>query len=587
LREQDISQINARRRGYAIAPEANELVQAAAACRSYFLTAAAFSLAINLLYLAPSLYMMQVYDRVIPSSSVVTLVMLTLVLLMSLAALGALDCVRAMVLTRASMRLDRLLGTRVVAATIEASVPRGGLAGMQPLKDFDSFRQCITGSGAHAAFDLPWTPIYILIIGCLHPALGFFAFVCAAALGSMALLNEVSVRKVLGEANDAAGWTYQLTDMSLRNAQVIQAMGLLPGLLLRWSESRNYALARQQVASERAAVMMAAIKFLRLAMQSGILGLGAYLAIEQMSSVGAVFAASILLGRALQPVEQIVGTWRSFVAGRAAYLRLRALLEAVPTGTHALTLPRPAGRLTVEKLGFTARGASRPILHGLSFGLEPGETCCIIGPSGAGKSTLARHLVGVVPPSTGAVRLDGADVTHYPPHTLGSHIGYLPQDIELFADTIAANIGRFKDGEDGKIVEAARIAGVHERILRLPNGYETSIGEGGAILSGGFRQRIGLARAVFGDPSFVVLDEPSSNLDTEGDAALAACIQYLKRRGTTVVIISHRPATIGLMDKLLVVQGGTASTFGPRREVLARLARSVPMHVVRGEAGGA
>lgn len=573
-------QARARMHGLAAPAKSNELHRVLGECRRYFVTAGIFSLAINLLYLAPPLYMMQVYDRVIPSSSIVTLAMLTFVLILALGALGALDGVRSLILTRAGMRIDRMLGTRVVGAAVEASVPRGGLAGLHPLKDFDTFRHCITGSGIHAAFDVPWTPIYILIIAVLHPALGAFALACVLVLIGMALLNERHAGKTQGESSELASETYHLTEMTMRNAHVVHAMGLMPGLLQRWSETRNAALARQQVASERAAIMMSTIKFLRLSMQSGILGLGAYLAIERWASVGAVFAASILLGRALQPVEQIVGAWRGFVSGKAAYRRLNALLEAVPVSKPALVLPRPLGRVTVEGLGFAPPGSSRPLLHGVSFDLAPGEVCCVIGPSGAGKSTLARHLVGVVPPSVGVVRLDGADVARYPRHTLGRHIGYLPQDIELFADTIAANIGRFQTNQDARIVEAARAAGVHDLILHLPNGYGTYIGEGGAVLSGGYRQRVALARAIFGDPSFVVLDEPSSNLDTEGDAALASCVSYLKKKGTTVLIVSHRPATINLADKLLVVNGGTSCNFGSRGDVLAELAKNVRMRVV-------
>jgi ATP-binding cassette subfamily C protein len=558
--------------------KSDELRRVFWACRSYFVAAALFSLAINLLYLAAPLYMLQVYDRVISSASHVTLVMLTIALLMAFIALAGLDTVRARVLTRASIRLDRLLAGRVVAATVELSM--SGAARSQPLRDFDTFRQFITGPGIHAIFDLPWAPIYIAVIFVLHPALGFFAFGAAVLLVLMALISEWLVREPLTQSNDAAARNYSFTEMSLRNAEVVQAMGMMGGLLQRWGRDRNRVLERQATASDRAASMQAIIRFLRLSMQSVILGLGAYLVIERSVTVGAMFAASILLGRALQPVEQIVGSWRGLVAAQGAFRRIKALLQATPLRDPALALPRPQGKLAVDSLGYAVPGGSRPILRNVAFRIEPGEALGVIGPSGAGKSTLARHVVGVLKPSAGSVRIDGAEVSQWPSESLGQHIGYLPQDIELFADTVAANISRFQPGRDAEVVQAAQLAGVHEMILRLPNGYETQVGEGGAVLSGGYRQRIGLARAVFGSPSLVVLDEPSSNLDSDGDAALGDCITQLRLQGTTVVIISHRPSTLNSVDKILVLRDGVAEMFGPRGEVMARLTRSVPVKAV-------
>lgn len=552
--------------------------------QGYFVTAAIFSLAINLLYLAGPLYMLQVYDRVISSSSEITLIMLTVALLLTLAALAGLDVVRARVLTRTSIRLDRNIASRVITAIIERSANLGA-ARSHLLRDFDTFRQFITGTGVHAILDLPWTPIYIAVIFGLHPSLGAFALGCSIVLILMAVLNEWIVKPPLSESNEAATRNYNFTEMSLRNTEVVRAMGMTAGLLKRWSRDRNRMLERQVTASDRAATMQSLIRFLRLSMQSLILGLGAYLVIERLTTVGAMFAASILLGRALQPVEQIVGSWRGLVSARGAFLRLRELLAASPTQEPRLTLARPDGRLSVEGLSYVAPGSPKPILRGITFQIEPGEVLGIIGPSGAGKSTLARHIVGVQAPSAGAVRIDGADVSTWIKSSLGEHLGYLPQDVELFADTVAANIGRFSDGADTDIILAARMAGVHEMILRLPEGYDSHVGEGGAILSGGYRQRIGLARAAYGNPSLVVLDEPSSNLDSDGDAALADCIMQLKKRGTTVVLISHRPATIGVVDKILVLREGVAEMFGPRAEILARLTRPVPIHAVRETAG--
>jgi PrtD family type I secretion system ABC transporter len=527
--------------------------------------------------------MLQVYDRVISSASEVTLVMLTIALLMAFLALAGLDAVRARVLTRASIRLDQNIAARVMTAIIDRSASFGG-ARSQLLRDFDTFRQFVTGMGIHAIFDLPWAPIYIAVIFMLHPALGAFALGCSILLVLMALLNEWIVKPPLSESSEAASRNYSFTEMSLRNTEVVRAMGMTDGLLKRWGRDRNRMLERQVTAGDRAATMQSIIRFLRLSMQSIILGLGAYLVIEQVSTVGAMFAASILLGRALQPIEQIVGSWRNLASARGAFLRVRDLLAANPLSESGTSLPRPAGRLSVEALTFVPPLGPRPILRGVSFGIEPGEVLGVIGPSGAGKSTLARHLVGVLKPSAGAVRLDGSDVSIWARRSLGRHLGYLPQDIELFADTIAANVNRFQEGNDPEVMLAAQMAGVHEMILRLPNGYDTQVGEDGAVLSGGYRQRIGLARAVYGNPSLVVLDEPSSNLDAEGDAALTDCIMQLKRCGTTVVIISHRPGTLGVVDKILVLRDGVAEMFGPRAEIMARLTRAVPVHAVQGTA---
>jgi len=560
-------------------PKSDEIRRTLRACSSYFVTAASFSLAINLLYLAAPLYMLQVYDRVISSASEVTLVMLTLALLMAFIALAGLDAVRARVLTRASLRLDRLMAGRIMTAIIERAPLLGG-ARSQFLRDFDTFRQFVTGMGIHAIFDLPWAPIYIAVIFLLHPLLGSFALGSSVLLVTMAFVNEWVVRPPLSESNEAATRNYTFTEMSLRNTEVVQAMGMTEGLLQRWGRDRNRMLERQVTASDRAATMQSIIRFLRLSMQSLILGLGAYLVIERAATVGAMFAASILLGRALQPVEQIVGSWRNLISARSAFHRVRDLLNANPLRDAKLELPRPLGALGVEGLTYVPPGVPRPILRGISFQIDPGELLGIVGPSGAGKSTLARHIVGVLAPSAGAVRLDGADVWLWPRSSLGQHVGYLPQDIELFADTVANNISRFQTGQDEAVIEAAKMAGVHELILRLPNGYDTLVGEGGAILSGGYRQRIALARAVFGNPSLVVLDEPSSNLDSDGDAALTDCVISLRQRRATVVIISHRPATIGVVDKLLVIRDGIAEMFGPRGEIMAKLTRPIPMQAV-------
>jgi ATP-binding cassette subfamily C protein len=548
------------------------------ACRHYFLIAAGFSLAINLLYLASPLYMLQIYDRVVTSGSQTTLVMLTIVLLAAFLALAGLDLMRAWVLTRASVRLDRLLSSRIVAASVEASSPNGSKS--QAIRDFDTFRQVITGSGIHALFDMPWSPIYIGIIFLLHPWLGFFALGSSLLLIAMAVINEYLVRSPLKQANDLATANYNFTEMSLRNSEVVRAMGMVDGLIRRWGRDRNLALRRQAEASDRAALMSGTIRFLRLTMQSLILGLGAYLVIERQTTAGSMFAASLLLGRGLQPVEQIVGLWRSLILARAALARVRKLVDGDARNERSFNLPKPTGKISVEQVSFAIPSAQKVLLRDVSFRLEAGEALGIVGPSGAGKSTLARHLAGIMQPSRGTVRLDGADMSHWGRDALGDHVGYLPQDIELFSDTVAANIGRFKTNVDQEVIEAARLAGVHEMIIRLPQGYETQIGEGGAVLSGGYRQRIALARAVFGTPNLIILDEPSSNLDADGDRALSDCAIELKRRGSTVIIVSHRPSTLANVDKILLLRDGAVEAFGMRNEIVALLnQRQAPMAV--------
>ncbi|MEO6394932.1 MAG: type I secretion system permease/ATPase [Devosia sp.] len=547
-----------------------ELDDALAACRSYLLAAGGFSFAINLLYLASPISMLQVYNRVVSSGSQVTLVLLTAILLSAFAALAALDGVRARILSRMGVKLDRLLADKVLSAAFRS--PGGNRA--QALRDFDTFRHFVSSPSLSALLDLPWVPLYVAAAFLLHPVLGWFTLGASVILLALAVANEFLQSRALREAGEAAGKSQSFIEMSLRNAEVVSAMGMLPGLLARWRQDRNLVILKQTQAADRAGSVGGAIRFLRLSMQSLALGLGALLAIEQLVSLGAMFAATFLLGRAVQPIEQIVGSWRNIVSARAAYRRLKELFDQSPPADARLSLPRPDGALAVEGLHYALPKTTRLVLRQIGFVLSPGEALGIIGPSGAGKSTLARLLVGVLKPSQGAVRLDGADIRNWPEAEVGRHIGYLPQDIELFADSVAANISRFQSGMDAEVIRAAEMAGVHDMIQRLPDGYNTQVGEGGAVLSGGYRQRIGLARAVFGRPSLVVLDEPSSNLDADGDAALTDCLASLKAMGTTVVIVSHRPGSLARVDRILVLRDGAMDALGPRDDIAARLMRT-------------
>ncbi|MEO5378482.1 MAG: type I secretion system permease/ATPase [Magnetococcus sp. DMHC-6] len=542
----------------------------------YLGLALVFSLAINLLYLAAPLYMLQVYDRVVPSSSMVTLIMLTVAVLLSYATLAALDGVRGYLLTRAGNRLDLICNEHLFRAIIDAARLSNQPAHGQPLRDFDHFRRVYTGQGIHVLFDLPWAVIYIVVIFMLHPALGFFTIISNIILICLAFFSQRLVRRPITEAGKAANRSYTFSDMSFRNTEVIQAMGMASGLIHHWHGFRNVYLSRQTEASDRAVLSQGVIRFFRMAMQSLMLGLGAWLVIERSVTGGVMFAAVILLARALQPIEQLVGAWHSLVSGYEAYQRVAVLLNAYDTSPPGIELPRPTGRIVMENVSYIPIGASAPVVRTINFQIKAGEVLGIVGPSGAGKSTLARLLVGVVQPSQGSVRLDGAEMNMWPAEQRGQSIGYLPQDVELFDTTVAMNISRFRLGDDAAIIEAAQLAGVHDLILRLPKGYETRLGqgnagEGGFILSGGYRQRIGLARAVYNYPCLLVLDEPSSNLDMAGDEALAACIRQMKARGKTVVLISHRPSTLSDADHLMILNEGMIQMFGQREEVMRAL----------------
>ncbi len=551
----------------------NELRFAISKCKVFLFYVALFSACVNILYLAPTVYLMQVYDRVLQSGSIPTLIFLTLITLAALATLAALDYLRAHLLTKMGIRLDDLLAARVYQALMDQAISGPEPTRAQAVRDFDNIRQFLTSQPIHAIFDAPWTPIYIAVAFLLSPVIGYTCLVFALILLVMAILNEVVTRKELSAANTAAIKNYGFTDTTLRNAEVVQALGMFSAILPLWKADRSQLMSNQAVASFKGAAVGSTIRFLRLAMQALILGIAAYYVIERTLTPGAVFAATVLLGRALQPIEQAVGMWKQAVSAQQAYRRLVPLLSANPPRDASMELPAPEGRLSVEKLSFRIRGRDEPILNNVSFALNPGEALAVIGPSAAGKSTLARLIVGVLPPTAGVVRLDGADVYRWPRDHFGRYAGYLPQDVELFPGSVTANIARFRSLPSETVVEAARRAGVHELILRLPRGYETELGENASVLSAGQRQRIALARAILEMPKLLVLDEPNSNLDSVGESSLVDCLTQLKSRGTTVIVISHRINTISFVDKILALNNGVVDAFGPRAEVLAKFAR--------------
>jgi len=548
-----------------------ELFGALKSVKQYFIYAALFSMAINILMLMPAIYMLQVYDRVITSGSLSTLAMLTLIMMFLLMGMGGFEWVRSRILVRASNKLEEMLRERVFDATFKQSLISGGLKGSsQPLSDLAGLRQFLTGNGLFAFLDAPWFPVYVLVMFMFHPAFGYVAIFGGVVLVTVAYANEKVTHKKLEDANTEAAWTSNFATKNLRNAEVIESMGMMGTIRSRWSKHSDRVLALQGSASDWAGIFTSFSKTFRIILQSLILGVGAWLAVLQEISPGMMIAGSILLGRALAPIDQMVGAWRGFATVRTQYGRLSTLLERIPTDKETMSLPDPVGRLSVESVIVAAPGSRTPILRGVSFALEAGESLGVIGSSASGKSTLARALLGIWPALSGKVRLDSADIFAWDREELGPHIGYLPQDIELFDGTIAENIARFNLVDSGRVVEAAKLVGVHELILRLPEGYDTVIGGNGGVLSGGQRQRIGLARALYGSPCLVVLDEPNSNLDDRGEQELVAAIQRMKAQGTTVVIITHRPQVLQFVDKILVLGNGSVVDFGVRGLILAK-----------------
>ncbi|THD82077.1 MAG: type I secretion system permease/ATPase [Phenylobacterium sp.] len=562
----------------------NVLTRALGEGKRPFIVAAVFSFFTNVLYLALPLYTFQVYGRVMISQNQATLWLLTLMTVFVFFVSSAIDDFRARILINYGVALDQRVSGRIFSGLFDAAVRGDPSARSQALRDLDTFRQTLTGVAAAAFFDLPWIPVFVVVLFLINPLVGMVALLGGFALLALALMQEKAIRPASREANDAALKSYSFTEAALRNGEVVRAMGMLPTLGAAWARHRAVTIERGAAAAEASNLYTDLIKATRMGVQVLVIAVGAYLILKGKIHQGMLFANMILVSRALQPIERIVGAWEPLNNMARAHGRIMNLLENAEPPVLATTLPRPTGKLAVEGVNFAPFGAQRLVLANINFRIEPGEMLGVIGPSGAGKSTLARLLMGIWRPVNGAVRLDGADVFTWDRADFGRYVGYLPQDTELFAGTVRANIARFRDGvADAEVVQAATLAGVHELILRMPKGYDTEVGEGGVVLSAGQRQRVGLARSMLGDPAFIVLDEPNASLDAEGEDALMNAMEAMKAKGATVVVISHKPGIFRSADKLLVLREGRIDLFGPKDQVMARLMKPTEVRAI--EAG--
>ncbi len=569
-----------------------ELGAALNACRSAFIGVGVMSFVINFLYLTGSFFMLEVYDRVLPSRSIPTLVGLILLAGGLYVVQGVLDLIRSRILIRIGSTLDEMLSQRVYDVVVRLPLLAGNRAeGLQPLRDLDNIRSFLSGMGPGALFDIPWLPIYLIICFLFHPLIGLTALFGAIVLVSLTVLTEYLTH---GPAKRSTSLAMRRQDMALasrRNAEVLVAMGMAGRVGKSWEKSNRDYLASNQRASDVAGGLGAIAKVLRMMLQSAVLGVGAYLVINQMATAGIIIAGSILSARALAPVDLAIAHWKGFVAARQSWHRLNGLLATLPKQTAPTLLETPSKKLSVEGITVNPPGEQKIVVQDLTFALEAGHAVGVIGPSGSGKSSLVRALVGVWQPLRGKVRLDGAALDQWSPEILGQHIGYLPQDVELFSGTIAQNISRFEDSPDpDTIISAARGAGVHDLIIGMREGYDTQIGDQGSILSAGQAQRIALARALYRNPFMVVLDEPNSNLDSEGDNALNAAVRSVRARGGIVVVVAHRPIGIEAVDLILVLKEGRAQAFGPKEAVLGQVLQrpaSVPPPIkIVSDAGG-
>lgn len=557
-----------------------EVINVLKASRGVIISTWAFSCLVNVLMLTGSLFMLQVYDRVIPSGSIPTLVALSLIVLILYLYYGFLEYVRTRLLVRIGRRFEEALRGRVFDAVSFMALKKMGNFGAQPVADLNMIRQFLGGQGPLAYLDMPWVPIYLLVVFLLHWVLGIVAVISAVIITVLALLTERATREPMAKANTAIVKSSLMTEESRRNAEALYSLGMKGVMRKRWMANQHEALDHQTRANDAGATYSSLSRVFRMIVQSAMLAAGAYLAVKHEISGGSIVASSIIMGRALAPVEQAVGNWQQFLGFRKAIERLSKVLDMVPIEAERMALPRPAGFLEVENLVVMLPGSDKPILQNVSFLVQPGKGLGIIGPTGAGKSTLARVLVGLMPPVRGSVRLDGATADQRSDDERGRLIGYLPQDVQIFDGTIAQNIARFSENPDpAKIVEAASLANIHDFIMRLPQGYDTPLAESGSRLSAGQKQRVALARALFGDPVLFVMDEPNSNLDAEGEMALDSAIRACLKRNASVVVVAHRPSALHAMDDLLVLTNGQVAAYGTRDEILKKVANRPPQQV--------
>ncbi len=554
-----------------------ELGSALRACRDAFLGVGLISFMINLLYLTGSIFMLEVYDRVLPSRSVPTLVGLAILAGGLYMAQGVLDLIRGRILARIGMSLDETLNARVYRAVVQLPLISGNRGeGLQPIRDLDAVRAFLASMGPSALFDLPWLPLYLAICFAFHVLIGLTALTGAILLVGLTLLTEFLTRGPTKEATQLAARRGDLAAASRRNAEALGAMGMAQRLAARWGKANSEYLASQQRATDVAGGLGAIAKVMRMMLQSAVLAVGAWLVINQQATGGIIIASSILSARALAPVDLAIAHWKNFVGARQSWQRLNRMFAAVPAQAQVTQLDPPASQLQVETLAIAPPGQQKIVVQDVSFIVEAGHGVGIIGPSGSGKSSLVRGLVGVWRPARGKVRLDGAALEQWSPEALGHHIGYLPQDVELLSGTIAQNIARFDpEAEDADIIAAATEAGVHEMIIKMPEGYDTQIGEQGSVLSAGQAQRVALARALYGSPFLLVLDEPNSNLDAEGDVALTRAVQSVRARGGIVIVVAHRPVGVEGVDMILMMKDGRLQAFGPKDEVFGQVLQRV------------
>ncbi|MDH3700009.1 MAG: type I secretion system permease/ATPase [Alphaproteobacteria bacterium] len=566
-------------------PTAEPIREVFLACRRSLLAVVIFSLCINLLMLTSPLYMLQLFDRVLNSRSEETLVYLTLIAALAFVTLGVLEAVRNHVLVRLNCWIDAQLSSLVLRQCVQTALHGSRHSSVQGLRDLSTTSAFLSGSGIFSILDAPWSPIFIIAIFMLHSTLGWFSVAGLILLFSLVIVSEFSTRSILNQSNAKSMKSLVDAETTVRNADVVEAMGMMPNLLNRWNQTDGESLGLRGVAYNRVGNIRAVTRSFRMLLQIGILGLGAWLALKAEVTPGAMIAGSILFGRAMAPVDQAIGSWRSAIVARDAYRRLKNHLMGVSWPAEPMQLPKPSGHLQVEGVTFFYPETTEPCIRNVNFALDPGEVLGIVGPTATGKSTLARLLIGNLTPSSGHVRLDNADVSNWDSQDLGPHVGYLPQDVELFTGSVRANIARMGDEESAAIVEAASLAEVHDVILRLKDGYETEIGHNGAVLSGGQCQRVALARALFGDPKFIVLDEPNANLDQDGENALARTLVRLGERNVTTVVVTHRLWILRHVDKILVLRDGGVEMFGPRDEILAKIARPAPAEALQTTAG--